>query len=249
MVKFFRRIRQNLLDEGKTTRYFKYAIGEIFLVVIGILIALQINNWNENKKTSTKVKNVLIALQNDLVQDTILISTKLPGIVKQLELNESLRARVAAPESTLDTLIKITRFEFNPAWSNQIVYNTNAYNSLNQTGLIENLSDSLALNIKNFYSNKLYLNLRVERITNDYRNKVSSFVDTYSFGSIELHDQGALIDSLIWKDIDASDLAAKFQGITNFKRILFRETKEELEYSLIHSRDLLRHIKLHLQSL
>ena len=47
MIKFFRKIRQNLLMENKTSKYFKYAIGEILLVVIGILIALSINNWNE----------------------------------------------------------------------------------------------------------------------------------------------------------------------------------------------------------
>ena len=50
MIKFFRKIRQNLLMENKTGRYLKYAIGEIILVVIGILIALQINNWNEQRK-------------------------------------------------------------------------------------------------------------------------------------------------------------------------------------------------------
>ena len=50
MIKFFRKIRQNLLSEGKTGKYLKYAIGEIILVVIGILIALSINNWNENQK-------------------------------------------------------------------------------------------------------------------------------------------------------------------------------------------------------
>jgi uncharacterized membrane protein YgaE (UPF0421/DUF939 family) len=43
-------MRQNLLMENKTSPYFKYAIGEIVLVVIGILIALQINNWNESRK-------------------------------------------------------------------------------------------------------------------------------------------------------------------------------------------------------
>ena len=50
MIKLFRNIRQNLLNEGKISKYFKYAIGEIILVVIGILIALQINNWNEERK-------------------------------------------------------------------------------------------------------------------------------------------------------------------------------------------------------
>ncbi|RAJ11763.1 DUF6090 family protein [Olleya aquimaris] len=51
MIKFFRRIRQKLLSENKFSKYLIYAIGEILLVVIGILIALQINNWNETRKT------------------------------------------------------------------------------------------------------------------------------------------------------------------------------------------------------
>jgi hypothetical protein len=47
MIKFFRKIRQNLLMENKTGKYFKYVIGEIVLVFIGILIVLSINNWNQ----------------------------------------------------------------------------------------------------------------------------------------------------------------------------------------------------------
>jgi hypothetical protein len=66
MLKLFRNIRRNLLNEGKTTKYFKYAIGEIILVVIGILIALQINEWNENRKTQNKSFNYLQRLQGDL---------------------------------------------------------------------------------------------------------------------------------------------------------------------------------------
>jgi len=49
VIKFFRKIRNNLLSEGKTGRYFKYAIGEILLVVIGIMIALQVDNWNQKR--------------------------------------------------------------------------------------------------------------------------------------------------------------------------------------------------------
>ena len=56
MIKFFRHIRQNLIMENKTRKYLKYAVGEIVLVVIGILIALQVNNWNENRKTEIKIK-------------------------------------------------------------------------------------------------------------------------------------------------------------------------------------------------
>jgi len=49
MIKFFRRLRQKLLAENRFSKYLIYAVGEIILVVIGILIALQINTWNENR--------------------------------------------------------------------------------------------------------------------------------------------------------------------------------------------------------
>lgn len=254
MIKFFRPIRQQLLSENKTaspagrfSNYLIYAIGEIILVVIGILIALQINNWNENRKTEIKIKNSLVALSNDLIQDTILIRERLPFIKEQYDLNESLRARVAKPNATVDTLIQIMRFEFNPNWVVQIPYNTNTYISLNQTGLIENLSDSLKVSIKNFYNTKASLMDRVEKTTNDYQGKVTSYVNTYTFGVTKIHDQGALIDSLIWNNIDHRHLAATFQGISNFKRILFTETKEELEYSLESSQDLIRQIDHYLK--
>ena len=50
MIKFFQKFRQELLLENKTSKYFKYAIGEIFLVFIGILRALQVHNWNNNNQ-------------------------------------------------------------------------------------------------------------------------------------------------------------------------------------------------------
>jgi len=59
MIKFFRKIRQNLLMENKTGKYLKYAIGETVLVVIGLLIALQINNWNEKQNNLIKEQLIL----------------------------------------------------------------------------------------------------------------------------------------------------------------------------------------------
>ncbi|WP_406682982.1 DUF6090 family protein [Seonamhaeicola sp. MEBiC1930] len=69
MIKFYRNIRKKLLNEGSTGKYLKYAIGEIVLVVIGILIALQINNWNENRLKNIEVKTYLMNLIEDLKDD------------------------------------------------------------------------------------------------------------------------------------------------------------------------------------
>ncbi|MFK5879442.1 MAG: DUF6090 family protein [Flavobacteriaceae bacterium] len=74
MIKFFRKIRYKLVETNKTGKYLKYAIGEIVLVVIGILIALSINNWNENRKTKLKSQVYINKLVNDLVIDTLNIN-------------------------------------------------------------------------------------------------------------------------------------------------------------------------------
>jgi hypothetical protein len=64
-------MRQNLIMESKTAKYFKYAIGEIILVVIGILIALSINNWNEQRKSMLQEVNILTKLNRDLKANLI----------------------------------------------------------------------------------------------------------------------------------------------------------------------------------
>jgi hypothetical protein len=66
MIKFFRKIRQKMLTENKFSKYLIYAIGEIILVVIGILIALQINNWNETRQIKKVEKEILYVLLEDL---------------------------------------------------------------------------------------------------------------------------------------------------------------------------------------
>lgn len=73
MLKFFRRIRQSLLAENKFRKYLLYALGEILLVVIGILIALQINNWNEERKEQKLGVVVLHDIQDNILRNNVLI--------------------------------------------------------------------------------------------------------------------------------------------------------------------------------
>lgn len=65
MIKLFRNIRQNSLMKNKTSTYLKYAIGEIALVMVGILLALQVNNWNESRKDSIRENAILDELHQD----------------------------------------------------------------------------------------------------------------------------------------------------------------------------------------
>lgn len=80
MIKFFRNIRQQLLKENKLTKYLLYAIGEIVLVVIGILIALNINNWNEYKKDRVLEKKVLENLVENLENNKNLLERRIRHI-------------------------------------------------------------------------------------------------------------------------------------------------------------------------
>lgn len=85
MIKFFRRIRYRLASERKLSKYLLYAIGEIFLVVIGILIALQINNWNENRKSVILEKEMFKSLKAGMQVDIKDIKENINSHKKALE--------------------------------------------------------------------------------------------------------------------------------------------------------------------
>jgi len=85
MIKFFRGTRQTLLNEGKTSKYLKYAIGEIILVVIGILIAVSINNWNQGKVARNAELNFYKNTKQQLLDDANNIKSQIEYSSKNLE--------------------------------------------------------------------------------------------------------------------------------------------------------------------
>ena len=130
MIKFFRKIRQNLLMQNKTSKYFKYAIGEIILVVIGILIALQINNWNENRKKETLKNEYRIALINDYTKDTIQVNARLLRNNLRIERINSLDdSLVNGHFNNLESYFRLFNDEFIGMRVTN-VYNTNSFNLL-----------------------------------------------------------------------------------------------------------------------
>ena len=91
-MKFFRKIRQKLLSENEFSKYLIYAIGEIFLVVIGILIALNINNWNENRKAH--IQNIEF-LENLKVELSIDISAYEDRRLEYQQINDRIKKTIA----------------------------------------------------------------------------------------------------------------------------------------------------------
>lgn len=90
MPKIFRNIRKQLASENKTAAYLRYALGEILLVVIGILIALQVNNWNEKRKDRIREVQYLNNLKQDLEQQVLNIDEQLDFEKKIIKISNSL---------------------------------------------------------------------------------------------------------------------------------------------------------------
>ena len=158
MIKFFRIIRQNLLNKGKTSRYFKYAIGEIVLVVIGILIALQINDWNqqrldrriENKYLRSIVDEIKVnkQLNQRLVWDRM--DKKIAGLKKAKAYAEN-RLEVKKPNKFINAVSYAGVFSGGYDMGDAYVYD-----ELVNTGNMKLLSDdNLKKAIIDYFSNQI----------------------------------------------------------------------------------------------
>src|SRR6056297_1417073 len=101
MIKFFRKIRYDLMKKNKTGKYFKYAIGEIALVMIGILLALQVNNWNNNRIERNEEKEVLVKLNADFKENKKALNKFLIEINNQSNSQSTLMGLVGVSKEEL----------------------------------------------------------------------------------------------------------------------------------------------------
>jgi hypothetical protein len=136
--------------ENKTYKYVKYALGEIILVVIGILIALQINNWNENKKSVRMAETYILDIRQDLINDTIMFNAALKRINQTIETNKSILSIKETGSISKDSLFSILN-TFHSMRIYQITNNT--YLKLLNTGFLEsNLYGNLFSSINDYYT-------------------------------------------------------------------------------------------------
>ncbi|MFX0558536.1 DUF6090 family protein [Maribacter sp. CXY002] len=217
MINFFRKVRQRLLAENKFSKYLLYALGEIILVVIGILIALQINNWNENKKEDRIAKQSINALKFDLAKDIQTLETVIKNSIKDSTDLGRLRKKISDKNITLDTLIHIARFEFNPFIHLGISFNKNTAISLLSTGNINLLPKTVQQQL-------LLLNALQDRYLQVFTNDVGIYLDNtilysrkYTFNDYGHIDSNSKLADSIWSKASFTSLGAEFNGLIGVK--------------------------------
>jgi len=196
-----------MIKDNKFSKYFLYAIGEIILVVIGILIALSINNWNELKKIRNTEKVYLIEIKSDLIQDTLLLSQVIKDHKWRI-------AQLMSQDTTIDFIFEeiigklpkvggVSQLEYIFYTDRKFRPKIGTYNSMISEGKSSIISNrELFSNIQNIYE------LDVQNITTigedvlnrsiQLRNKYAYEIKYGDFGSpIKITDKRILADFYI----------------------------------------------------
>jgi hypothetical protein len=140
MIKFFRKIRQKLLTENKFSKYLIYAVGEILLVVIGILIALQINNWNEGRKMEKLELSLLKEMKDNLRADIQDINNNIGFHERGIQ---SANIILYSFENNLPYNDTLNKHYGKVPMIPRFLMSENAYNSMNKEGMRIIQNDSL----------------------------------------------------------------------------------------------------------
>ena len=219
MIPFFRKIRKQFADENKPIKYMRYAIGEILLVMVGILLALQVNNWNENRKLQQEelkllfdIKTNLETTLNNLESDTI---ANLKDII-QFKKIESYINQDLPYSNELDSAFG--RFTF---WSSPYITAT-AYKSLQSKGLDIIKNETLKNNIVSMYE------VESLRLTNDYDKTEWAISNTIIIPFFSKHIRRLHSSSLFLSRPNDFESLKQNDEFLNILSILLRQRKRGL---------------------
>ena len=188
MLFLLRKIRRKLMEKNKFTTYLLYAIGEIVLVVIGILIAVSINNWNQQLKNDKRISQALTFLTNELKEDSVQISIQLTRHIGRRNESKQLFDRAKSPDATIDTLIYIMTNEFDGYWDKHFAYNTTAYENMITGGILELLDDSLKIHITETYQTYERNMVAMNEQNLQYREPMNDFYSRFPILSFYRHE-------------------------------------------------------------
>ena len=175
MIKFFRKIRQNMIKENKVSNYLIYAVGEILLLVIGILIALQLNTWQIEKKDQLIEKTLLKNIKRDLESNLQELN-----VVKRFKISQNkagsrlLEYIIDASKPLEDTIQFVNDFHI----INYFIIptsNRTSYDLATSTGYLNHITnDSLTNELSRYFSD-----IKIELNVTDTKRYINSFIESH----------------------------------------------------------------------
>ena len=239
MIKFFRKIRQKLLSENKFSKYLIYAIGEILLVVFGILIALQIGDINEERKKREQGIILKQALKTELKSDLELIQTDLKYLEAEIKINNSYAERLSNTTSNLDTLVQIVRHEYDIALNGARQLDKTTFKSLESTGTINLLENDLANNVQKYYIDRELTIIIINTNLEIYYNLMEPFMLKYPADNFAI--KGHLQEEY-WESVDLKNLNGMFNGLLTSKLFNLNVGKSVLKESINKTQNLINQL-------
>jgi len=237
MLRFFRTIRKKLMEQNKIRTYFLYAIGEIFLVVVGILIALQVNNWNEQRKQDKLKQEYTVSMISDLKQDLIQIKEFQEYNTEQLRLLDTLQTylnlNVKSPKGIRD-------LQFVPNFSTLSSLNNNTFLALRNSGNL----DLYKINIRNalIRHNGLQKDYIASHELNErvFYETMNRYIYSAPLSGDSLTVLPTILREEIWKDLDYHRHAISFNGLTLQKRFLLNVFNQRYDSLLSSTKNILK---------
>ena len=240
MLRFFRQLRQRLLTENRLSKYLLYAIGEICLVVIGILIALQIDNWNEDRKSLrlkvTYLEALVVDIQSDIANFNAWKDGNDNAEAEGVYLLEFLENRTTSLDSQ-----RLARSFLMSQYKPAISLSSSTYNDLTNSGNIAVFKDlDFKKQLDEYYKTDIWANKIDDRITQtiwyDFRDKITEYIDptifkaiySSSFSATDIQQLDLLKYDIDWESIKKSPE-------------LLRHLRSVLAYRVVINGDLLNH--------
>ena len=215
MIKFFRLIRQNLLSEGKIGKYLTYALGEIFLVVIGILIALSINNWNENLNKSNSEKILLSNLREEFSFNLNELKETKVRLNETIKKSRKLITLFCIDKELVDTKY-LDSLIYGSIWGPTFDPNQDVFYSVYDKGNMELISNpdlkkaliSWGSTINEFKEAELNMRTNLNRNVMPKMEKIISFRNPEKFGTLEGVDDSTLLpdNRVVLKSLEAENI-------------------------------------------
>ena len=186
MIRFFRKIRYNLMETGKTGKYLKYAIGEIALVVIGILIAISINNWNQERQLKKVEKSTIEALISEFQSNKISIQLCVEMVELRRLFGDSIRRQLGPEQPTL-SIYKMNTWFGEIGATNRCAISISILEDIQSSGNLKIIdNEEIRRNVSKWSSNLKEL----EREEEDWASEFSNVFYPYTNKWISWDDVG-----------------------------------------------------------